>query len=64
MKKLMLWPTKSMGNFALTCLGVTAIGFWSYSIYSERKFNQPIIAETVKIMGKHRQIKELIGNYE
>lgn len=43
MLKVLQWPLRSFGNFAITSVGVIGIGFWSYSVYSENKFNQPII---------------------
>jgi hypothetical protein len=61
MLKIVQWPLKSFGNFAITSLGFIGLGFWSYSIYSEGKFNQPIIGESIKLLGKHPQIKELAG---
>ncbi len=57
MLKALQWPLKSFGNFAITSVGVIGIGFWSYSVYSEGKFNQPIIGESIKLLGKHPQIK-------
>lgn len=61
MLKAVQWPLRSFGNFAITSVGVIGIGFWSYSVYSEGKFNQPIIGESIKLLGKHPQIKELAG---
>ncbi len=43
MLKVVQWPFKSMGNFAITSVGIVGLSFWGYSIYSESKFNQPII---------------------
>jgi hypothetical protein len=57
MLKVINWPFKSFTNFAITSVGIIGIGFWGYSIYSEGKFNQPIIAESIKLLGKHPQIK-------
>jgi hypothetical protein len=61
MLRVLHWPLKSFGNFSITAIGLIGVGFWSYSFYSESKFNQPIIAESIKLLGKHPQIKELAG---
>ena len=57
MMKIMAWPLRSGGNFLITSLGFIGISFWGYSIYSETKFNQPIIGESVKLLGRHPQVK-------
>jgi len=57
MLKLLQWPFKGFANFSITCVGFVGMGFWGYSIYSERKFNQPIIGESIKLLGKNPQIK-------
>ena len=61
MIKLAKWPFKSAGNFFITSLGFIGVSFWGYSIYSETKFNQPIIGESVKLLGRHQQVKELVN---
>jgi hypothetical protein len=50
--KIIHWPFKSGTNFLITSLGIVGLSFWSYSIYSETKFNQPIIGESIKMLGK------------
>jgi hypothetical protein len=57
MLKVLQWPFKGFGNFSITALGIVGLTFWGYSIYSEGKFNQPIIGESIKLLGKHPQIK-------
>ena len=61
MLKVIHWPFKNFGNFAIASVGLCGLSFWGYSIYSEGKFNQPIIGESIKLLGKHPQIKELAG---
>jgi hypothetical protein len=61
MLKMLHWPFRSFSNFAISAIGITAISFWGYSIYSENNFNQPIVGESIKILGKNPQIKELVG---
>jgi hypothetical protein len=61
MLKAVRWPFKSAGNFFISSLGFIGVSFWGYSIYSESKFNQPIIGESIKVLGKHPQVKELVG---
>lgn len=61
MLKVVQWPFKSIGNFVVTSIGFVGISFWGYSIYSETKFNQPIIGESIKLLGKHQQVRELVG---
>jgi hypothetical protein len=61
MLKLLQWPFKGFMNFSITVVGFAGLGFWSYSIYSEGKFNQPIIGESIKLLGRNPQIKELVG---
>lgn len=61
MRKALRWPFKSFTNFSITSIGIFAVTFWSFSVYSESKFNQPIIGESVKLLGKHNNVKELIG---
>ena len=57
MIKIIKWPFKTPGNFFLSSLGVVGLSFWGYSIYSESKFNQPIIGESIKLLGRHQQVK-------
>lgn len=61
MLKVVQWPFKSIGNFMITSIGLVGVSFWGYSIYSESKFNQPIIGESIKFLGKHQQVRELVG---
>ena len=61
MLKIIHWPFKSVGNFAIASIGIVGVSFWGYSIYSEGKFNQPIIGETIKLLGRNPQVKELAG---
>lgn len=61
MLKVVQWPFKSIGNFMITSIGLVGVSFWTYSIYSETKFNQPIIGESIKLLGKHQQVRELVG---
>jgi len=61
MLKVLKWPFRTYTNFFLTSLGIVGASFWGYSIYSESKFNQPIIGESIKLLGKQSQVKELIG---
>lgn len=61
LKKAIYWPFRSLANFTIASLGVVGLSFWGYSIYSEGKFNQPIIGESVKLLGKHLQVRELVG---
>lgn len=61
MLKVVQWPFKSIGNFMITSIGLVGVSFWGYSIYSESKFNQPIIGESIKLLGKHQQVRELVG---
>ena len=61
MLKALHWPFRSFSNFAISAIGITAVSCWGYSIYSENNFNQPIVGESIKILGKNPQIKELVG---
>jgi hypothetical protein len=61
MLKALRWPFKSFTNFSISSLGFTALAFYGYTIYSEGNFNQPIVGESIKILGKHPQIKALVG---
>ena len=61
MLKVVRWPFKNFGNFTITTIGIFGVTFMGYSIYSENKFNQPIIGESIKLLGKHNNIKELVG---
>ena len=63
MIKVIKWPFKTPGNFFLSSLGFVGLSFWGYSIYSESKFNQPIIGESIKLLGRHQQVKELVGMF-
>jgi hypothetical protein len=48
-----LWPFRSVTNFGLTVLGLSGIGFYSFGIYNEQNFSNPVVAEAVKILGKN-----------
>lgn len=43
MSKLFGWVFKSFSTFSLATIGLAGFAFWGYTIYSEGKFNQPII---------------------
>jgi hypothetical protein len=43
MLKVLYWPFRSFANFAISAVGITALSFWGYTIYSENNFNQPIV---------------------
>ncbi len=48
-----LWPFRSAINFGLTVLGLSAVGWYTFGIYDERNFSNPVVAEAVKILGKN-----------
>ena len=56
-RRVVHWPLRNFTNFTLTAVTLFGVTFVGYSIYSENKFNQPIIGEAIKMLGKHNTVK-------
>jgi hypothetical protein len=47
------WSFRSATNLGLTLLGFAGVGYFGNGIYNERNFSNPVVEETVKILGKN-----------
>lgn len=56
-----LWMFRSWSNFTISVIGVSLGGYYINSIFKEREFQKPVIEESLKILGKHKEVRTLAG---
>lgn len=52
---------RNWSNFTISFIGVSLTGYYINNVFKERQFQTPVIDESLKILGKHHEVRTLAG---
>jgi hypothetical protein len=51
----------SSGGFILFFMGFSGIGYYSYRVLNDSKFDHPMVTESLRLLSSNKQIAEIAG---
>lgn len=57
-----LWMFRNLTNLTVGTLGLSLVGYYVLRLYSEKKFEVPIVEQSVVLLNRNRELKKLTGS--